>query len=193
MFIGGLEENLITDKNLIASQAYYHDTLVWCVQKSKRNPMWLNLFHLISSPIIFINCTFQSPLVIAFVYYLEQFERRHRKWDWNRIFIEALAITMGFPCRYNPKCTPARVFLTFGLFAGILFVIVISSAMMTLITTPIMKHQINSVPEIVEGGFDLIGDRFTLDKLSQENEVKCLGILNTARGAFFNGSLISFT
>lgn len=134
--------------------------------------MWRNLFHLIQNPIIFINCTLQSPLVLAVVYFFEQFERRHKKWDWNRIFIEALALTVGFPCNYNPKRTHARIFLIFGLFAGLLFVTVITSAIMTLVTTPILKHQIDSVGEIINGGFYLAGDQFAFERLSQANEVK---------------------
>lgn len=76
LFIGGLEENLITAKNLIASQAYYHDTLVWCVEKSKQSPMWLNLFHLISSPIINTSVGVSRELILS-----HAGERRNRQDD----------------------------------------------------------------------------------------------------------------
>lgn len=174
MFIGGLDENVKTNKYLIASQSYYHDSLTWCVQQRKAIPLWQNLFHICHNPIIWAIFFVAVIMEISSVYILEQFEYR-TKWDWHRIFFDGLRIHMGFSCVYNPKNNASRVLYLFILFACIIFTITISSTLLQFIASPILSTQVKTVQQIIDEQFTLIGGGFELQKLNQsEVNIVCI-------------------
>lgn len=157
---------------LIASRAYYHDHLTWCVQKAKPIPLWKNIFYICRNWDVYvvIFCGIMSLLLI--VYYLYQFENPIR--TWNEVLLIIFRCAIGMSGNARPQSTPLRVVYAFGLLGGILFSIVVSSVLMRNITTPIMRPQIQTIVEITNGDFKLIGDQFMLVKLKLQNKVKRL-------------------
>lgn len=178
IFIGALEENLLTNKYFVASRSYYHDSLTWCVQKRKPIPLWQNLFHICHDPIIWAVFFIMVMMEISFVYFLEQFEY-HSKWDWHRIFFDGLRIHMGFSCPYNPQNNATRVLYLFILLACIIFTITISSTLLQFMASPILSLQVETIQEILDEQFTLIGGPFELLKMTEQNEVNIFnGLFN---------------
>lgn len=64
-----------------------------------------------------------------------------------------------------------RTLVTIGLFAGTILYTVLTSQLVIRVTVAHFKPQINSIAEIANGDFILAGDRFALQKISQQNEV----------------------
>lgn len=171
LFIGALDENLITAKYFVASRSYYHDRLTWCVQKRKPIPLWQNLFHICHNPIIWGVFFVVLVAEIGAVYFLEQFEHRS-KWDWHRITFDGLRVHIGYSCPYNPQNNATRILFTFILLACIIFTITISSTLLQFIASPILRPQVDTIQQIIDEQFTLAGGHFELHKITQQNEVK---------------------
>lgn len=169
MFIGVLEENSITKPYLIASRPYYHDCLTWCVQKQQPIPRWTNIFYLCNDARVYLIFLVATLLVIGSAYYFQKCERQKK--DWHFITIVALTICVGVSYPYNPRSKPMLILIMIGRFAGILFYTLLGSVLTRLVTVPHLMPQINSITDITNGDFILAGDRFALQKLSQQNEV----------------------
>lgn len=171
IFLGALDGNHITSKELIASYPYYHDALTWCVQKTKRIPVWKSILYIFGDWPVLVALLMIIVLLVAVAYYLMQLERNKK--GTIQLILIIFGCALGLSVAFNPQSNPMRVLFTFGLFAGIIFATAISSIIMGSITSPIMRPQIDSIREIIDGDFVLAGDQFVLDKLLQQNEVNC--------------------
>lgn len=166
-----MEENLITKNgSLIASSSYYHDSLTWCIQKSKPVPLWQKIFYLCRDPLVIGIFSIEVTIAIGLTYFCEQFEHRP-KWDWNRLAFNGICYYLGFPSAYKPKSTANRICYISCLFAAIIFLTVLNAAVLLFIVTPILNQQITTVQQLFDGNFNLIGDHFTLEKIRQKSEV----------------------
>lgn len=108
---------------------------------------------------------------MSLAYFLQQFER-HQKWDWHRIFFNGFRMYFGFPCTYEPKNNANRILFLMVLFACSIFVVVITATIIKIITVPILYPQVNSIEEITNGGFSLVGRPFELHQMTQQSKVK---------------------
>lgn len=171
ILIGYLNRDILSHKDFIASNAYYHDALTWCVQAKKPIPIWQNLFRLCNDPIVWILYTVMSFITVFVFYYLQQLEDVQRKWDWFRLTSSGICSTFGFPSEFWPRSTPSRVFYMFAVFGQMIFTIYFGGVMLTFIMEPIYEKQINSIQEIVDQSFDLTGDEFAWQHLMRQTEV----------------------
>lgn len=78
---------------------------------------------------------------------------------------------LGFPCTYRPTNNANRLLFISVLFGGILFVIVVTTFVIKLYTSPIYNSQTETIAEILDNNFDLVGGQFALQKLLQQNQV----------------------
>lgn len=114
-------------------------------------------------------------LILPLARFMQQFEPR-RKWDFNAISIMGICIFMGSPCPYKPKNNAHRLGYAFVLFGSIVFTTVTTTKVAKLFTSPTYNSQIQTVNEILDNSFDLIGNQFSLQKLLQKNWVKSRNI-----------------
>lgn len=103
------------------------------------------------------------------MYYLQRYERV--KHSWNDIFLFAFCGSLGFPTTFNPDCTFNRLATIFIWFGGMILNIVYNVGLAWFIMSPIQEAQTMNVQQIIDKDFTLIGDQFTLQKLSQWQEV----------------------
>lgn len=109
--------------------------------------------------------------MVFLFYYLQQYEDVQPKWDWFRLTFSGICTTLGFPSEFRPQNIPSRIFFIFCIFGSMLFMIVVIAKTFAFATTPLYDKQIDSIREIVDESFDLIGDDFALQHLMQQNEV----------------------
>ena len=160
----------MTNKHLEASRSYYHDALTWCVQKSQPIPLWKYVLYLCNDPLVYIIFTITGLVVYSLAYYLQQFER-HPKWDWFRISETGFRIYTGFACPYRAKNSSHRIFAAAVFLGAFLFNVVLCAKVIMFLTTSIQDIQVKSTEEIVKGNFQLIVDRFSYEKILQQNQV----------------------
>lgn len=170
IFIGALDENLLTKKELVASYPYYQNRLTWCVQKRKPIPVRQNIFHLCNDPLVWGIFIIGAFGILATAYLFQQFEPR-QNWDWNRLFFDGLRCFFNLPCAYNPEVIGNRILFAFTMFASTIFGIVLNTGLLLFTTHPILKPQIQSIQEVIDGNFRLIGDGFTFQKILEQSQV----------------------
>lgn len=170
MFIGALEENLVTQNSLIASHSFYHDVITWCIQRQKPIPIWKSYFYICKDPIVYVVGALEVVFVIGLAYFAERFER-HPKWDIYQLAFNGVCAYVGFSCTFKPTFHITRFGFFIVLFAAIVFTTTKNSMLIVFITSPIYDPQIQSIQEIVSRNFNLMGDPFALYQISQQNEV----------------------
>lgn len=175
IFIGGLEENLNTQKHLVATRFYYYDKLTWCVQKSQLLSLWTKISSYgCSDPRVFIFLSFAALSAIFSGYIFEQLEpESHNSWDWNRTWLNAIRCYFGFSCEYNPTINVTRAGYMFLLFGSIICVTTISTRFIGLHVKNYFSPQVETIQEIIENQFDLVGNQHALQML-QQNKVLSL-------------------
>lgn len=95
----------------------------------------------------------------------------HKKKNLFEILQIILCCALGLSASYQPQSNPFRILYGFGIFAGIIFATLVSSVLMIIATKTIYRKQIVTTQEILEQDFSLVGDRFALDKIIQQNKV----------------------
>lgn len=170
VLIGALDETLITSEYFTASRSYYHDTLTFCVQTKQPIPMHENLGYACKDVKVWLIFTVMCFCVVFTGYYMQQFEDEP-KFDWFRISLAGFGPCFGVVTDYNAKATPHRIAYLFCLLGAFLIYIIGSSFWILFTTNPIFENQISSVQEIINGGLELVGDRFSLQHLINQNQV----------------------
>lgn len=172
ILIGALEENLPTNQFFIASRHYYYDILTWCVQIRKRVPLWKNVLYLCCDPIAYALFAFTVVLATFLGYFMQQFEPC-TGWDWNHIMITGLGTVLVGQVPFTVTTTFFRIFVISIQFGSILYTTIMSSFLIIFITYPLLNPQITSISEIFDGNFNLVGNQFAFNKISERNEVMC--------------------
>lgn len=165
----------MTKPHFIASRPYHYDYLTWCVQKQKPIPLWQNIFHLCNDFYVYGSVAVVAIFLIAVEYYLIQFEHPVR--TWNEMLFITLCAALGMPVAFNPRSNPFRMLFVFGIFGGYMFATILSATIMRQITNPILRPQIESIDEIINGNFELAGDGYTLIQMGNQNEVNAQQLL----------------
>lgn len=166
-----MDEHLLLNENLSASQPYYFDCLTWCVQKSKPISHGRALFRICTDPMVFLVFTLQAIFVTGTTYMWQMFER-HPKWDLYRISVNGFACFVNLPCTYKTANNANRigaitVYFGSSLFANIVLIFVIKSS-----STLTYDPQVNTVDQLIESDYKLVGNAFAFDKISERNQVK---------------------
>lgn len=178
LFVGALHESPVTKNHLIASRPYMYDHLTWCIQKAKPIPKWQHIAYLFADLYAFASIVLIIIILVTVGYFLMVAERKKKSAvDMLEIVIRC---ALGLSNEYRPQTNSVRVFLAFGIFAGIIFATLVSSILMTIATKPFYRSQIKTIEELLEQDFSLAGDRFTLDKIVQQNKVtRCMIVVVT--------------
>lgn len=179
IYIGTLEEKHITNKYLVASRPYYNERLTWCVQKRKLVPVHKKILYFCTDERIFIIFGIELSLASFIIYFMQQFER-HPKWDCLRITIAGIYLFFGYPCTFKPENNANRMLFIWTLFAAILYTIVLSTGSIHVLSSDIYNRQVETIHEILQNDFDLVGNEFTLQKLLQKNQVKFKNYTNVS-------------
>lgn len=132
------------------------------------------MFHLCNDPIVYLLSVICGVGIVALIYFIQQFEEQ--KWDWNLITINLVCVSCGYNSTFKPKNNAMQLGYILFLFAALIFSTLLGSVLIKQITKPILKPQIDSISEIIDGDFELVGDRLAFMKISQDNKVSILYI-----------------
>ncbi|XP_031634347.1 uncharacterized protein LOC116347768 [Contarinia nasturtii] len=149
---------------------YYQESLTWCVQQRKPIPIWKHVFHLCKDPLVYTVFFLECCLILFIVSWFQQWEPKQRGWDMHQIFFDGFRGMLGLSMNINPKHFTFRMGFWFYLVCSMLFSIHVSTFLIKVKTNPILGPQVHSIQEIIDGEFTLVGDQFTLRKISQENQ-----------------------
>lgn len=185
IFIGGLDENLLSNRYFIASRAYYHDSITWCVQEKRAIPRWKNLYRLCHDPIVYLVFVIMTFSCIFFAYFSQQFEDKNPMMDWHQVFCVAFRGMCYMPTEFYPKFIPTRIFYSFCLFGSLIFTVSTLAFFIKALNSVMYADQIKSIQEIIDNSFKLYGDSFAFHHLINQNQVN----YNKKNSCFFSFSL----
>ena len=132
--------------------------------------LWKLVFLLCTDWVVFVVFTLHAFFVTACAYVMQQFER-HPKWDLHRISVNGFQLYIGFGCPYEPKNSSHRFGAVFVFLGAFLINIILCTKILTIFTSPMQETQVKSIEDIVNGEFQLVGDRFAYHTISQQNQV----------------------
>ena len=170
MIIGALDDSIVANEQFIASHPYYEDELTWCVQQKQPIASWRNVFYLFGNPYISILIISLAITWPSICYFLQQFDNPNPKWSWPRIFTLALGICFGITTNFRPMSISNRIYFAISSFAGIIYVICILAFFKDVLINPMFKHQIQSIQEIVDGSFELVGDNIAFEHIKRNRD-----------------------
>lgn len=105
------------------------------------------------------------------IYYMQCFEDIQPKWDWIRSTMAGTAVLFGIASNYRPRIFAHGVYYVFGVFACLLWTIVILSGVVSIMMNPIYEDQVKSIKEIVDGSFEMVGYKRALQHMMNNNGV----------------------
>lgn len=166
---GGLEETLVSQTSLVASQFYHHDYITWCVRKSRRLSFVMSFLRICTDPLTLSMCLIVIIVLWISAYVLQLFERP--QYDGIRCFISGIAAAVGQSPAYHPTNTAHRIVLATVLTAGVIFSTIFTTYFILFSMEGTTSTQSQSITDILSNKFVLAGDRVTFIKMSQQHEV----------------------
>lgn len=173
---GGLFPKLTPRDPLTASKPYYQDDYTWCIQQAKYFSHIYN-FLLAATPECWIIYIFVFGYGTGFVLYLllqfdlEYKQRNVRDWHYTTWLI-ALPIGIASNLRFQPKYWPLRLFYAYAMVCGVVVWTIGFTYVLEKVKTPVQRHQISTIDEIVYNDFRLTGSAEVKELLSHDNRVR---------------------
>lgn len=169
VFIGALNENVVTKKYFKGSNAYYQDLLTWCIQAKRLIPKGDSIFYVCHDWRVFLTMFLSAFVVLGTLYVIQMFDDIHPKWDWHRLTIHCFSNMCGFPYTYQPKIIASRIYYACCLYGTLIFLIDFGVHYQVFMTNGIYENQLNSVDELITNDFALVGDSLALNHLEKRN------------------------
>lgn len=123
------------------------------------------------------------------------------KWDWHRVTLEAIRSVCGFGYKYQPQMISHRIFVISVQLGNLIFIVSVLAIFMKTVTTQMFAHRIETIREIVQNSYKLIGDEFALQHLMRQNEVSTnvqitvnsmFKLISTCRMSYMNINFVCY-
>lgn len=163
--------------NYVASVPYHQDEWIWCIQKARRIPIFLNYF-LMAPPGIWLTVVFIFGYFVGTIFYfLVQFDlsdehRNDRDWHYF-VFLVTLPAIIGYSARYQPKVWFVRLYYVMLLVFSMPIMIAVNTYFYNFMKVQFYHHQMSSVQEILGNKFRFVGSEDVLHVISLD-EMVCI-------------------
>lgn len=161
IIIGGTFMHLLDSIHHTSSMPYEYDDIVWCIQRSKVIPKYINILKILP-PVLWFMMIFVGMFVVGtFVYFTMQFDtsfKRRNQMDWlHAIFIHTMSTFIGATHNFNTKNSIIRILYGIELFIPLFFHCVMGANLYCYMKTEMFYHQISTIREIFINSFRLAG------------------------------------
>lgn len=175
--IGGLFPRLNNKNSVVPSNTYFQDKLTWCIQRSKKIPIYVNIFFIIPLDIwlffLFVSCWICSLLVYLLVPFDPHYQIHYKRVDYLYalllVIIPAYAATSS---TFQPKNTRLRLVYWILLTCPMFFQFMIGAYLYQFMKYQFYYHQIASVDEIIKNQFRLCGSPEVLNTIKHNPVVR---------------------
>lgn len=169
LMIGGLTENATTKAYFSTSKPYYYDDLTWCVGRAKPIPIWQNIFQICKQKVLWPMAVVTFFSVVYIFYYLMKEE--DKSMDAFSIMLLCLLTMLCSSPNCNAITLPVKILYFSCLLACILLITTFNAFLINVLTHPIHKTQIQTIAELIDNDFELVGDEYALSKIRERNMV----------------------
>lgn len=168
ILIGGLDRDMRVEKLLWISIPYIMDDQTWCVATARPRDIWRNVFG------IYTLFTWSALIAVIFlvatvIYAFMQLERRADNYVWTLLI--GMAAALGQTAAYEPWRASIRVFMCFLFLYGLVMTSSFSSFLISILTQPRYKTQIDSVRSAIQADVQFSGGEVALSHYLGTDEV----------------------
>lgn len=167
MLIGGMDEDQQTQNMVWISQAYMQDDMTWCVATARPQDLWRNIFQ-IYTPLAWSAIAVVIFMVAIIVYHLLRTENRCNNFVWA--FMVSIATILGHSISYKPSKLSIRVVVICLFMYGMIIRTSFSALLISFLTQPILKYQIDDLYEAIEAGFKFAGGNNAFSHLGDPDD-----------------------
>lgn len=171
ILIGGMDRDMRVAKLLWISIPYIQDDQTWCVATARPRDIWRNIFGIytwFTWSILIATIFFIGAVIYAFM----QLEHRPDNYAWT--LMVGMAAALGQTASYEPWRASIRVFMCFLFMYGLVMSTSFNSFLISILTQPRFKTQINTVRSAIDAGVQFTGGELALSHYMGVDEVNCL-------------------
>lgn len=147
---------------------YMQDDQTWCVAVAKPLEIWRNVFNIYTTTtwLALIGAIFFIALLVHIGVHLEN---RHENYSWSAL--NGLAAAIGQFVIYEPKRSSIRVLLIFILMYGMVMTTSFNSFLISILTRPRFKAQINSIGDAIKIDMTFAGGEVAFSHFTENDKV----------------------
>lgn len=168
ILIGGFDNDARTQKKVWISIAYFKDDQTWCVATARPRGLWQNIFNIytFSTWIALIGAVF----FIAFIIFLlVNIDKKKETYVWSLLI--GMSAALGQYASYEPTRISIRIMLSFCFMYGLVMSSSFSSFLISILTRPRYKAQINSLETAIKEEVSFTGGDVALSHYINNDEV----------------------
>lgn len=159
ILIGGMDNDARVQKLLWISIPYIQDDQTWCLAIARPQELWRNIFgiYTIGTWCILIGAIFFNGFII---YLLIRVENRKDNYIWTLMI--GMASALGQYSPYEPHRISIRVMMLFLFMYGLVMSSSFNSFLISILTRPKFKQQIDSLGMAIGSDVDFTGGEVAL-------------------------------
>lgn len=167
--IGGFDDDKRARQVLYISQTYLPDDMTWCTAIARPRDLWSNIFRIfqINSWVAILTATFA---VAAITKHLVRTEHVYESYVWA--YMLTISAILGKPTSYEPSRVSIRVMVLFLYLFGLIISTSFCTFLISTLTQPRLKHQIDNLPEAVAAGFKFASGTVGFNHYQDDNPVR---------------------
>lgn len=168
ILIGGMDNDARVQKILWISIPYIQDDQTWCVATARPQDLWQNIFSIytVGTWLMLIAAIYFNALII---YLLIPLEDKNESYVWTLMI--GMASALGQYATYEPHRISIRVMMVFLFMYGIVMSSSFNSFLISILTRPRFKQQIDSLDLAIKHDFQFAGGEVALSHYLGHDEV----------------------
>lgn len=145
-----MDDDRRVKKLLWISHPYMQDDMTWCVASARPRDLWSNIFQ-IFTPITWLAIISTIIMFTIAVKQLLRSERKIESYGWA--FMLSITAIIGKSVAYEASRTSVRVMMFFLFVFGLIISTSFCTFLISTLTQPRFKHQIDNLPDAIRAGF----------------------------------------
>lgn len=156
------------DKLLWITIPYIQDDQTWCVATARPRDIWRNIFGIYTwfTWFLLIAAIF---FIAAVIHVFMKLEKRPENYAWT--LMVGMAAALGQTATYEPWRASIRVLMCFLFMYGLVMTNSFNSFLISVLTRPRLKTQIDSVRSAINAHVEFTGGEVALSHYLAEDEV----------------------
>lgn len=168
LLIGGLDRNPGVQNVVGGTITYYQEDQTWCVKRAKLRSLWENIFSMFTLDMWLLIALVTQVIAFAICLIMCLHNQNKRMNAYSTGFLTGIATSLNLPA---PKIAPLRASLRTLLISCLVYGIVLSntfnSYLISVLSKPRTKFQVNSIEDAIENGFNFAGGNVIYDHYEQ--------------------------
>lgn len=149
-----MDEDQAVKRYLWISRPYMQDEMTWCVANARPRDLWSNVFRIYSIH-TWIGIGVSTLAITLTMKLLTSTETKFKNFIWAFMF--TFTAILGKSVTYASSRASIRIMMSFLFIFGLIISTSFCTFLISTLTQPRLKHQIDNVPDAIRAGFKFAG------------------------------------